>query len=79
MREATNMGEVRMLPGAERPEAALSWLNEMLVDGKTRGIIVTVLSADEVEDTRIFGHARRYELAFVGALLSNHAVNGDSE
>lgn len=72
-------GEVKMLPGAHRPEGALSWLSELLAGGKVRGVVVIAVDQDGRVDPRIFGDVRRFELAFAGAVLSEHSVNGDFE
>lgn len=70
---------VAMLPGAHRPEGALAWLNELLANDAARGVIVAAIDQDGSVDCRIFGVARRMELAFTGAVLSEHSVNGDLE
>ena len=76
-------GTVRMIPGgAHRPHGAMAWLSEIIVEGReprVRGVIVIAIDEDGNCDTRIFGDARRYELAWAGAVLSNHSVNGDFE
>lgn len=71
-------GEVRMLPGAHRPDGALSWLHQVLGNGdKPPGIIVAAIDKDGSVDVRVFGCAKRNSLAFAGAILTHHAVSGD--
>lgn len=72
-------GRVEMLPGAERPEGALSWLGEVIGNGGIEGVIVISIDENGCVDPRIFGKARRYSIAFAGAVLTDHAVNGDPE
>lgn len=73
------MSDVRMLPGAHRPEGALSWLSELLARGDTRGVIVIAASAEGNVEPRVFGDVRRFEFAFAGCVLSDHSISGDFE
>lgn len=73
--------KVIALPGAHRPDDALKFLREALADDDEtiRGVILTTVNADGSSDTRIYGEVRRFEIAYAGAVLSDHAVNGDFE
>jgi hypothetical protein len=73
------VSEVRMLPGAHRPEGALSWLSELLAEGEVSGVMVVAVYGNGDTDSRIFGEVKRYSVAFAGAILTDHAINGDYE
>ncbi len=73
------LGQVVMLPGADRPEGALNWLAELLGNGDAAGVVVIAVDKHGRLDPRVFGLVRRYELAFAGAILAHHSVTGDFE
>ena len=74
------MSDVKMLPGAHRPEGALSWLGELLAgEGPPCGVIVVATDSEGNIETRLFGNVRRYSLTYAGAVLTDHAMNGDFE
>ena len=72
--------DVVMLPGADRPEDAMKFIAEALARAeKPHGIVVAILedrSDDDPDgvDVRIFGDAKRMELAYVGGLITYTGV-----
>ena len=69
------LGEVRAIWGAERPEDALKRLHEALANEDLKGVIIATVSKDGRADTRVFGDVWRQELAWVGTQLVAEAHN----
>ncbi len=64
-------------PGAiEKPEAALTWMNEAL-DQKPRGFVVFTVKKNGEIDTCLYGaKVTRYDLAWMGSYALKLAMNG---
>lgn len=77
-------GKVRGILNYERPEGALSRLQEVLAPGhKVKGVIICVVTEDDdhiqTVDSRTFGNINPFTYAYLGAALAHHAVKGTQE
>jgi hypothetical protein len=50
-----------------------------IIVGGCRGVVLVAVYDSGQADPRIFGDVRRYELAWAGAVLAEHSVNGEFE
>lgn len=64
--------EVVALPGADRVEDALKFLNEALAAG-ARGIIFATIEADGNVSVRCYGEIKLQEIAWAGGVLTQEA------
>lgn len=65
--------------GGRRLESALSFVNTILANPRTAGVIVSVIDSNEAgipnTDTRMFGEVRRHPTAFIGSAITQAALD----
>lgn len=68
----TKQGEVVALPGADRVEDSLKFLQEALAAG-ARGVIFATVSPEGNVEVRCYGGISNAELAWAGGVLTSEA------
>ncbi len=55
-------------------EAAPDWLRRLIAEGALKGVVLMTIAPDTTVGSRIFGDVRRFDLAYMGACLTERAL-----
>lgn len=67
--------KVRALPRADRALDAVNFIMAAAGNSDLNGVVVSLVDANGLVDTRIYGEVRPRDLAWAGAVLTSHAMS----